>query len=371
MPTVIKKLQVYSLRNLQLVSIEPSSGFNFFIGPNGSGKTSILESIYTLGMARSFRTHLVQRVINNQSAKFTVHGVVQQHTSTLFNVGIERCLTGESVLQFNGERVKSIATLAEQLPIQLINPDSFRFLDAGPKYRRQFLDWGMFHVEHLFYQTWQRLQRILKQRNSALKNRQRREEVQAWDVELIEVVDALTIQRRSFFEKLAPYFYRLLKELNLNKDIILSYWPGWEESQSFGDALLACYFKDIHLGYTSIGPQRADLKCMVGDVPAEAILSRGQQKIVVIALCLAMGELFRAETGKSCIYLIDDLPSELDLGYQQFVLERLSRLDSQMFITCLEETIVKLGGDRDKKMFHVEHGVVKPLSDNFALNDAK
>ncbi|MBN0224457.1 AAA family ATPase, partial [Pseudomonas aeruginosa] len=119
-----------------------SPRINILYGDNGSGKTSVLEAIHLLGLARSFRSARLQPVIQYEEAACTVFGQVMLANGIASNLGISRERQGEFTIRIDGQNARSAAQLAETLPLQLINPDSFRLLEGAPKIRRQFLDWG-------------------------------------------------------------------------------------------------------------------------------------------------------------------------------------------------------------------------------------
>ena len=162
----LSRVSVTAVRNLHPVTISPSPRINILYGANGSGKTSMLEAVHLLGLARSFRSTRLLPVIQHEQAACTVFGVVDEAEGGLRNLGVSRERNGEFTIRIDGQNARSAAQLAEIMPLQLINPDSFRLLEGAPKIRRQFLDWGVFHVEPRFMGTWQRLQKALKQRNS-------------------------------------------------------------------------------------------------------------------------------------------------------------------------------------------------------------
>src|SRR5690606_1070671 len=146
----LNRLSVTGVRNLQPVTLNPSPRINILYGDNGSGKTSLLEAIHLLGLARSFRSNRLQPVITHEEPACTVFGEVSFSAEQTSSLGISRERSGEVRIRINGQNAKGAAELADALPLQLINPDSFRLLEGAPKLRRQFLDWGVFHVEHRF-----------------------------------------------------------------------------------------------------------------------------------------------------------------------------------------------------------------------------
>jgi DNA replication and repair protein RecF len=168
---LLSRLQIGRIRNLSSVRLEGLKRVNLFFGRNGSGKTSLLESIHLLGMARSFRGSGPGSLITHGEPECTVFGVVTMPGSTYGRpIGVQRRRSGDVQIRIGGRAVRTVAELAEQLPLLVINSDSFDLLTGSPAARRQFLDWGVFHVEHRFFQQWQRFQRCMKQRNNLLRH---------------------------------------------------------------------------------------------------------------------------------------------------------------------------------------------------------
>src|SRR3990167_3782041 len=133
----LNRLEITNFRNISHLSLEPSPRFNLIYGKNGSGKTSILEAIHMLGLGRSFRSRLAHRIVKHGEPQLTVFGVVQKSPEHVIAVGVEKQRNSQGRIRIDQKDVLSAASLAEILPVQVINPDSYRLLDAGPKYRRQ------------------------------------------------------------------------------------------------------------------------------------------------------------------------------------------------------------------------------------------
>ena len=359
------RLNVTALRNLHAVTLSPSPRINILSGDNGSGKTSLLEAVYLLGLARSFRSTRLQPVIQHEQDALVVFGELATSTGSR-NLGITRNRQGVFQIRIDGQTARSAAQLAQALPLQLINPDSFRLLEGSPRIRRQFLDWGVFHVEPRFLHAWQRLQRALRQRNSWLRPGTIDAAAEAvWARELILASDEIDCYRRKYIQALKPLFEATLGKLLPLPELTLSYNRGWDKDRDLTEVLRTSFARDQQLGHTQAGPQRADLRIRMGAFNAIDVLSRGQQKLVVCALKIAQGHLINQYRTGECIYLVDDLPSELDEQHRQALCSLLEELNCQVFITCVESRILRecWHSETPVAMFHVEHGGITQTHD--------
>lgn len=356
----LKRLAVTGVRNLHPVTLHPSPRINLIYGANGSGKSSLLEAIHILGLARSFRSTRLHPVIQHGLDACTVFAEVALRDGVTSSMGITRSKQADYQIRIDGETVRSIAQLAETLPLQLINPDSFRLLEGAPKQRRQYLDWGVFHVEHQFLPVWQRLQKSLKQRNSLLRRgRIQRSMLVPWESELIAAGERIDVFRQSYLQRLKPVFEDILSRLVPLDDLTLSYYRGWDKEKGLAQVLDDQFDRDSQLGYTQSGPQRADLRLRIKGMNAVDILSRGQQKLVVCALKIAQGYLLKEHGAQQdCIFLVDDLPSELDEHHRKALCALLEDLQCQVFVSCVEAEQMRdcWKNDTPVTMFHVEHG---------------
>lgn len=348
------------------MSLSPSPRINLLSGPNGSGKTSLLEAIHLLGLARSFRSSRQQPVIQFEQPSCTVFGELL-HPDGKRLLGVSRQRDGDFQIRIDGQSARSASQLAQALPLQLINPDSFRFLEGSPRTRRQFLDWGVFHVEPGFFLAWQRLQRALRQRNSWLRHGTINQlEEAVWSRELIQASDEIDGYRRAYIQALKPLFEQSLARLIDAPDLQLSYYRGWDRDRDLDQVLSANLVRDRQLGHTQAGPQRADLRLRHGAFNAVDVLSRGQQKLVVCALKIAQGHLVNQSRQGECIYLVDDLPAELDDQHRRSLCSLLEDLNCQVFITCVDQHILFdcWRPETPVAMFHVERGGItqSPIS---------
>ncbi len=353
----LKKLSISKIRNLDSVSLEPSAGFNLIYGENGSGKTSLLESIYLLGRGKTFRSSSKAPIIQHNSDECVIFAELDNAQK----LGFSRARSGSQKILLGGEKATSRAELAQAFPLQLLNADAFKILEGGPSIRRAFLDWGVFHVEHQFVLHWRQAQKALLNRNSLLKNKTARpDEIKPWTHELCQYAEEVDRSRSVYAAELEGCLDQTLKDLLPLKGFSLSYFKGWDKEKSLEEVLSRNIQKDTKYGFTSAGPHRADLKIQIGKDMASEVLSRGQQKLLVIAMKLAQAKILKSTLNKGCVFLVDDLPAELDSANKGKVLAILSELEEQVFITGIEKEQLyqPLQKEKELKLFHVEHGKI-------------
>ena len=351
-------IELTHLRNIVTTQLLPCSGLNIIWGNNGSGKTSLLEAIHILGLGRSFRARNLAHVIHHQAQKFIVFGQAtyeQQGHTLKIPMGIERERNSTLNAKINGEKMRTAAQLATTLPLLLLNHDSYRILQSAPDARRRMLDWGLFHVEQSFYSVWLQMQRLLKQRNAALRQESMWEQLPGFSSEFVKVSEALHSLRLRFCEQWFLRVQDMLPQWLKGVKVDFQYKPGWNTDLSLHEVMQHNLERDKLRGYTQAGPHRADIAIWIERTPAHQVLSLGQQKGLMTLLLLSQAHWVQEKTEKQCIFLVDDLPSELDDMMKKWLLQLLVDLQAQIFMTSVQAlnlTSLKI----DTKMFHVEHG---------------
>lgn len=354
----LEQLQIQHLRNIHRVRLGLSPTLNIITGANASGKTSLLEAIYLLASGRSFRSSRLAHVVEEGETQLTVFAQLKSSSIRQQRLGLQY-EQGKRTLRLDGETIRSGADLAQLVPLQLINQQSFDLIDQGPSQRRKFLDWGVFHVEHQFYPAWQQYMRAMKQRNAAL--RQNMKVTGHWEQEMARNGEVLHRLRADYVARLEPVLLSAISEMLGITDISLHYRPGWDTQQSLAGILAEHRQKDTELGYSRYGPQRADLVFKRAGAPARERLSRGQQKLLVSALILAQASLLTASTGRSGTVLIDDISAELDEKHCARLMQALLKTGAQLVVTAISPAQLPVIEAAGRKMFHVERGVIEEV----------
>ncbi|WP_443091226.1 DNA replication/repair protein RecF [Basfia succiniciproducens] len=357
----IARLIVENFRNISAVDLEFDHGFNFLVGNNGSGKTSLLEALFYLGHGRSFKSSVTTRVIRYDQPHFTLHGRIRelQHE---WSVGLQKQRKdGNTIVKINGEDGNKISELAHLLPMQIITPEGLTLLNGGPSYRRAFLDWGLFHHQPNFHSAWSALHRLLKQRNAALNQTYDYNMLKPWDMELAKLAHQVSQWRADYAEALSPEIEQTCRLFLPELDIHVSFHQGWEKDTDYAQLLTENFERDKAIGYTVSGPQKADFRFKSNGLPVEDVLSRGQLKLLMCALRLAQGEHLMAQKNRHCIFLIDDFASELDETKRALLAQRLQNSNSQVFVTAISPEQLKQMQPEKHRTFQVVNGQIEQL----------
>ncbi|MGI9202599.1 MAG: DNA replication/repair protein RecF [Woeseiaceae bacterium] len=350
----LASLKCTDFRCIESADLDFAAGNNLVFGPNGSGKTSVLEAIAYLGRGRSFRGASTRQLIRHGQDEFVLFGRVENDGWDT-RIGVRNSAAGLEV-HTNGEKRASTAVLAEGLPLQVIDPDVHKLVAGGPEDRRRYVDWIAFHVEHSYLDLWRRYRRTLKQRNAALRAGATARALTGWDKEIVDLGSAVDEVRRNMLDITRPAFLSTGEAL-LGTAIDFEYYRGWSAGHGLAEALLAAVQRDQQAGASQVGPHRADIRLKLDDRQARKLVSRGQQKLLACAMILAATEVVQTCLERPLLLLLDDPAAELDQGSLRRLMDAVRRLGSQVIATTLEAD-KKLFVDKPR-LFHVEHGAVE------------
>lgn len=351
----VKSLSINNLRNISSTQIDFDSCLNCFIGDNGAGKTTILEALSVLSKGRSFRSGQISSLIGPVTNNFQVISKIESQTGDIHQLGMERDSDQWSA-RHNGEDVNQLSELTQLLPHVLLEPNSHTLVSGAPDGRRKYLDWGVFHVEHSYLILWRRYNRVLKQRNAALKQANKWV-VESLDAQFVQLGEQLHLARETHAAKLEVM---LQKQLSIFcealEDMTLSYRKGWA-GDSLAEAIRTSNMRDLERGSTGPGPHKADLSLTLNGVPAKERLSRGEQKAMTAALIMAQAQMI-CQSGEKPVLMLDDLASELDETHLAKVLLAGLELGVQILLTGTVLAPAVKACKSPYTVFHVKQGNV-------------
>ncbi len=345
----LASLRIRDLRCVAEAELSLGPHLNLIHGPNGSGKTSILEAAFLVGRGRSFRSRHTDALIRRGANALHVFAETQ---SPAHRIGFEYRREEAYAARLDGEDVRSLAELPTAFFVEVIDPEVHRLVEGAPGERRRWLDWGVFHVEQGFLASWLRFSRALRQRNAALRANQ---DPRDWDREVVQRGEEVASARGRWFEAVRADLESTIERLAGIK-VELSYFRGWAADREFAEVLEQGLDRDRHRGSTLAGPQRADVVLKVGGKLARESLSRGQQKLVAAAMVLSL--LRKVGIGRRAppTLLLDDPAAELDTHRLGLLVELVKELDCQLIVTSLSAETELFGAP--ERVFHVEQGRV-------------
>jgi DNA replication and repair protein RecF len=354
---ILSELTLRDLRCIEQAELSLHPGRNLIWGGNGSGKTSLLEGIFLLGRGRSFRTRNSERLVRHGQERLVVFGRTESSVpdgrGLLHAVGVEVHRKDGTRARIDAAPVGSLADLSRVFPVQVIDPEIHKLIEEGGRRRRRWLDWAVFHVEPQFADWWVRYGRALRQRNAAL--RERGGVTKPWDLEVAALGEKISEARRAVVEQMQPHWSEVVAALDCPIGE-LHYFRGWGAQDSLAEALQASRTRDELRGLTHAGPHRADVLIRVAGKLARDVLSRGQQKLMAVALTLAQLRLLKAVSGTTPTLLLDDPAAELDSEHLAHFVDQIAPLGCQLVITSLHPETPAFGSP--DRVFHVERGGV-------------
>lgn len=353
----ISRLKATSVRNLNGLDIEPAAQINYFYGPNASGKTSVLETLYLLSRVKSFRTSRINSVIRHGEKSLTVFAQGKKNNQP-FTLGIEKG-HGLMKLKVNGESVHSASEQAHSFPVFLLAPDHNLLFYGGPRQRRHWLDWSLFHVEQHYLETWKSYHRALRHRNALLKSDQRSldSEIQGWEKIIGQEAEKIDGLRKRYLTRLTQVLAERHLPVVLPAEAEIEYRQGYT-GDSMQTMLEQGRAEDRQRGFTGLGPHRAEVRFFYDKLDVARHLSRGQIKLFGAALISAQLEMIKNQ-GVGAIVLVDDIDAELDSESSEKIMRLLIANAAQTFVSSLELPDWVPHETGKHAVFHVKHGSVQ------------
>lgn len=317
----LHELRVRDFRLFHELSFEPNhDAITVLLSANGTGKTSVLEAVYALATASSFRTSSASDMIRTNTSLAEVHGVVFQHERRIqVDLTLSRGVRNTTKrMLVNGQRPQSRAVLSEVLPLTVFTPEGVDIIRQGPEHRRIFLTNLLTDVDLSTGDVIERFNHVLSQRNALLRSfagespsPSQRAELETWDLEFCATGERLVHVRTALLSDLAPlttHFYQSLADNDHRVEV--AYERSWNGDLS--NALKSSFNDDRYRGHSTIGPQRDDVVLRLSGRDARRQASQGEQRSLALALRLAGHELVRQRRGLEPLLLLDDVFGELD-----------------------------------------------------------
>jgi len=343
---ILKSITLTNYKSFSSKAIKLDNNINCFIGPNGVGKSNILDAIYHLSFGKSYFNPISSQNIKHGEDFFAIKGsYLKNEKEETIIINFKK--NDKKVIKRNNKKYEKFSDHIGLLPLVIISPSDRNLIAEGSEIRRRFLDSVISQSDKSYLDNIINYNKVLSQRNSLLKLFYKNKNI---DINTIEVYDSqLEVIGESIFEKrklflkdFVPVFKDKYKSIsNDNEEVDITYRTDLE-SEKLSILLKNSLEKDMFLQYTSKGIHKDDLIFNINNYSVKKFGSQGQQKSLLIALKLAQFDFLKNQTNNNPILLLDDIFDKLDKNRVKQIINLVSANDfGQIFISDTDEERTK------------------------------
>jgi len=391
----LSRLRLTNFRNLVHLDVGLSPGVTVYYGPNAQGKTTLLEAVYLLCIARSFRAENEREVVNFDAAKAgeqaLVDGTIEKDGQRLrVIVGYQptqRTSQDTNGLAYNVRKEirvnrlrRTAGELIGEVNAVLFSAADIELIQGPPSGRRRFLDIVLSQADSVYLKGLQRYQRVVQQRNQLLRlirdGRAQGDELAYWDDELVREGAQITWRRYEAMRELTAACVRHHEDLSGPEEVLeVEYRPSvrlagdvGEVEDNFREALAAAGHRERAMPVTAVGPHRDDFSLHIDGADMGVFASRGQARTLALALRLAEAEFLASVRGEGPVVLFDDALSEMDSFRRHRLLEKATRYEQVLITTTDLDQVNDFFGARANYLY-VSNGEVWPSDKDGNVGD--
>ena len=365
----LKELYLKNFRNYREETFTFSQGINILTGKNAQGKTNAAEAVFFLCTGYSPRANKDRLVILRGEETAEIAGKAKSEYGDI-SVKILFNRADRKKIFVNGAEAAKIGDLLGNIHSVFFNPAELKLVQESPEDRRRFMNISLSQMSRPYFYALQRYNKILLQRNNLLKDPNRpliRETLPVWDEQLSRHAGVIISARNEFLSKLAPVAQEKHALLSGGKEKLdmkteSGYTGSAEEiAAEVKSDLATAFYRDLKMGFTTIGPHRDDIKFTLNGEDARIFGSQGQQRTVALSLKLAETELFYSRFGEYPVLILDDVLSELDGSRQKKLLSAVEHIQTIFTATELPRGVFS-GKEYNKTV--IEGGAIKSTRSN-------
>jgi DNA replication and repair protein RecF len=362
----LSKLHLVNFKNYEVADIELVDGINGFVGPNGSGKTNILDAVYYLSMCKSYLNVLDRQNIRFNEQFFSIIGDWEKNDKN-YQIHCAVKMNAKKVFRNNKKEYEKLSDHIGQFPAVMISPYDRDLIAEGSELRRRWMDGILSQLDREYLFNLQRYSKVLEQRNALLKNMFEhrlfdKESIEPWNLQLAEVGSRIYEKRKIFTEQFIPFFQDFYQNISSGSEIVSFTYKSQLSTADFLTLLAENERKDSTTQYTNAGIHKDDLVFLINEHPVKKFGSQGQQKSFIIALRLAQYEWLKTHLNIKPVLLLDDIFDKLDGMRVSKLLELVTNnYFGQVLVTDTDEKrLASVLADLPiaKKLFTVNFGVI-------------
>lgn len=315
---------------------------NVIMGPNASGKTNLLESIYLIARGSSYKPVKTEELVEHGKTWARIDAQLKGNQERILKIRTEDGVTKEMVID---EKVVKRIQQSNILPVVLFEPSQLFLITSSPDMRRSFLDDILVQTSPGFLKIQRDYLRTLKQRNALLKSPNpttARQQVFAWNIRLSELAGQYVSERLGLIEYINESFGELYNHIAHGSNTVALQYATKLQTKQYASSMLkrleTGFEEDYARGFTTTGPQRDDVRIMIDGNDLRETASRGEVRTTLLALKIQEAKLLEEKTGIKPIFLLDDVFSELDGARRHALTDYLQ--SHQTFITTTDADLI-------------------------------
>ena len=359
------KLNLKNFRNYETFSSTFSKSTNIFIGKNAQGKTSILESLYVLGLTKSHKINKERDLIRIGAEYAKINALINLNNKDI-ELDIVVSKAGKKA-KYNQIELERLSDYIGILNVVMFAPEDLDLIKGNPQTRRKFLDLELGQISKEYLYNLQNYRKVLKQRNDLLKALQSKKErdLMLLDIitdQLVGFMEQIVKQRQEFLDIVKTHANRIYKNLsNSDDNFEIKYLPSIKKE--FKKELSNKYQYDIITGTTNLGVHRDDIEFFINKTQIKTHGSQGEMRTAVLSIKLALIDFIHQFTNNYPILLLDDVLSELDKDRQNSLLDYIKD-KTQTFITSTDINDININKIENYKVYTIEKGTIKESDTN-------
>lgn len=349
----ISELNLTNFRNHRSTDIRFGQKLNIITGPNGVGKTNLIDAIHYLCMSRSFVSGTDQYVANFYEKEFRVNGSFHGNIRSKFDVGCSWSRGIGKKIFVNESPLDKLSDLIGMVPVVVLGPDDKRLTNDGPIERRSFLDSFISQLSSGYLRDLLDYRRVIRQRNSLLSqstgksNSSIRSTLEPWNDQFVNLASRITQRRFETLQRFQSYMESVYTDIaGIGLKPRLEYKSQIREivelnkiEEQFKELLESHFDREIERQQTVIGPHRDDIIFYLNDMELRKYGSQGQHRIFAISLKFAQRNFYEDELDDLPIFLLDDVFGDLDPDKTRILMDLLARCKGQTFITSANKQL--------------------------------
>lgn len=357
---IIKELKIDGFKNLKEIDILPSSRVNMIWGENAQGKTNLIEAVWIMTGAKSFRGSKERDMVGFEEEYARLEAVFSDsERENIISVALSKN-NRERRISVNGIKQRYLSSLFGIMKCVVFTPEDLELSKGSPEIRRDFIDLCISQIKPQYQKTVAKYETVLLQRNALLKNislkASEESDLDVWDEQMARLGAYISVIKNQYTKKLKIFASKLYGEISNGKEELdLRYlstvyesldgkedWQG-EMYKEYLGLLKRNRSEDIRVGFTTAGVHRDEISVTVNGKTVKDFGSQGQNRSAALSMKLAQAYILYEETKEMPVILLDDVLSELDKTRRDFIISKLK--DMQIFITCCEP-VSKISGRR-------------------------